>query len=163
LSVTPFSSGAVARGLTALLVSEVRLRGNGMNENGAAGRIEANDPFVADAIERISRRAHMVASAEDAARIKDELKERVDDWRAMASSMSGGSVLGYQESRDGRTLGLLKKPGNGPWEQFTCLNSLRDVEPMVNLILQDSQMDRPGDSGATVTDPVETVDTEEIL
>ena len=164
LSVTPFSSGAIARGLTALLVSEVRLRGSGFNANGSAGRIEANDPYLTDAIERISRRAHLVASADVAAQVRAELRDRIDDWLAKAGAMSGGGVLGYQESRDGRTLGLLSKPGSAPWDQFTCLNSLRDVEPMVNLILQDAQMDTPGTEAVTVlAEAVETGDGEEIL
>jgi hypothetical protein len=30
---------------------------------------------------------------------------------------------------------LLKQPGPGDWEWFTCLNSLRDVEGTVDLIL----------------------------
>ena len=163
LSVTPFSSGAIARGLTALLVSEVRLRGPAFNANGAAGRVDGNDPYVKDAIERISQRAHLVASADVAAQVRAELRDRVDDWLAKAGAMSGGSVLGYQETRDGRTLGLLSKPRTAPWDQFTCLNSLRDVEPMVNLILQDAQMDAPGAAQPLITEPVENGDAEEVL
>jgi ribosomal protein L24E len=163
LSVTPFSSGAVARGLTALLVSEVRLRGSGFNANGAAGQVGLNEPYVEDAIDRITRRAHTVASADVAAQVKAELCDRVDDWLARAGSVSGGSVLGYQEARDGRTLGLLSKPGFGKWDQFTCLNSLRDVEPMVNLILQDAQMDAPGAVGVSVAPEVEEADEMEAI
>ncbi len=164
LSVTPFSSGAIARGLTALLVSEVRLRGSGFNANGAAGQVGANEPYIEDAIERIARRGHVVASADVAQQVKAELRDRVDDWLERARSVSGGSVLGYQEARDGRTLGLLSKPGFGKWDQFTCLNSLRDVEPMVNLILQDAQMDAPGAAGVSVvTEPPDDGETEEIL
>jgi hypothetical protein len=163
LSVTPFSSGAIARGLTALLVSEVRLRGTAFNANGAAGRVDSTDPYVKDAIERISRRAHLVTSADVAAQVRAELKDRIDDWLAKAGAVSGGSVLGYQETRDGRTLGLLSKPGTAPWDQFTCLNSLRDVEPMVNLILQDAQMDAPGTAKPLITEPAENGDAEEVL
>jgi len=40
---------------------------------------------------------------------------------------------------------LLTKPDEEDWETFTCLNSLRDVEPGVALILKDYGMDRePG-------------------
>jgi hypothetical protein len=163
LSVTPFSSGAIARGLTALLVSEVRLRGSEFNANGGAGRVQASHPYVVDAIERIAARAHVVASADVAAQVRAELRDRVDDWLAKSGTMTGGGILGYQESRDGRTVGLLSKPGTAPWDQFTCLNSLRDVEPMVNLILLDGQMDTPGASGADVVEAVEAAETEEVL
>jgi hypothetical protein len=38
--------------------------------------------------------------------------------------------------------GLLQKPSVEPWGLFTCLNSLRDVEPTVHLILtEDSALD----------------------
>jgi hypothetical protein len=163
LSVTPFSSGAISRGLTALLVSEVRLRGSGFNSNGAAGQVGSAEPYVEDAIDRITRRAHLVSSAEVAAQVKTELRDRVDDWLARAGAVGGGSVLGYQEARDGRTLGLLSRPGLGDWEPFTCLNSLREVEPMVNLILQNSQMDAPGAAADNVAAAVDTDETEDIL
>jgi hypothetical protein len=38
---------------------------------------------------------------------------------------------------------LLKKPTDEDWDTFTCLNSLRDVEPNVPLVLKDWGMDRP--------------------
>jgi hypothetical protein len=45
--------------------------------------------------------------------------------------------LGYKDQRNGVTVGLLKEPQRGNWEPFTCLNSLRDVEPAVHLILDE--------------------------
>jgi hypothetical protein len=53
------------------------------------------------------------------------------------------SGLGYKTRNDGRTLGLLKDPEQGNWEPFTCLNSLRDVEPMVQLILDERDLGEP--------------------
>ena len=43
------------------------------------------------------------------------------------------------------TIGLLRKPSIEPWDEFTCLNSLRDVEPTANLILDDFGMDDDAD------------------
>ena len=51
LSVTPFASGALSRGLTALLVSCVRLQGTEFNANQRASRIDRNHPYVKEAIE----------------------------------------------------------------------------------------------------------------
>jgi hypothetical protein len=50
-------------------------------------------------------------------------------------------VLGYDEERDGVTVGLLRRPCLDPWDDFTCLNSLRDVEPTVGLIFHDGGLD----------------------
>jgi hypothetical protein len=49
-------------------------------------------------------------------------------------------ALGYKKQQDSITLGLLKEPERGKWEPFTCLNSLRDVEPTVNLILDERSL-----------------------
>ena len=38
-------------------------------------------------------------------------------------------------------MGLLNRPGLEPWDDFTCLNSLRDVEPTVGLIFHDGGLD----------------------
>ena len=46
------------------------------------------------------------------------------------------------------TIGLLRKPSIEPWDEFTCLNSLRDVEPTVNLILDDGGLDDDGGDDA---------------
>ena len=50
---------------------------------------------------------------------------------------SGGEVLGYRQKQDGKTVGLLHQPSEGPWGLWTCPTSLREVEPGVNLLLTD--------------------------
>ena len=62
-------------------------------------------------------------------------------WLAQAQRPTGGRILGYKTTRDGITIGLLKTPGLDPWDPFTCLTSLREVEPTVNLILDDRGLD----------------------
>lgn len=63
--------------------------------------------------------------------------------------MTGGRRLGYRDVRgDGLTVGLLRRPGIGEWREFTCLNSLRDVEPEVGLVLDDRGL---GDDGGAVS------------
>jgi hypothetical protein len=55
--------------------------------------------------------------------------------------MGGGARLGYNDGRDGVTVGLLEMPGTAAWTEFTVLNSLRDVEPEAALTFDDSGMD----------------------
>ena len=38
-------------------------------------------------------------------------------------------------------MGLLQQPGMEAWDEFTCLNSLRDVEPTSLLIMNDHNLD----------------------
>jgi hypothetical protein len=149
LSVTPFAPGAIERGLTALLVALVRLRGSEFNGNKRAGFLDRGHPYVKDAVEIIARRAHQVGSgAEVRELVEAELRERIDEWLAQAQERSGGRVLGYDEAKDGVTVPLLHRPGLRPWSDFTCLTSLRDVEPEAGLILRDGGLDEEPPGGA---------------
>lgn len=142
LSVTPFAPRAIDRGLTALLVALIRLAGTEFNENLRAGRIDRRHPYVRAAVEHITRRAHLVGSGAAVEQlVRAELEQRLDQWLAEAQRQTGGRRLGYREARDGLTAPLLRRPGRQAWDDFTCLNSLRDVEPEVGLVLDDRGLD----------------------
>jgi hypothetical protein len=148
LSVTPFSAQALRRGLAGLLVALVRLLGDEFNANDRAGRVGPTHPYVLEAIRLLAERAALVTGRQAVAdQVTAELKELLDVWQAENSRMSGGRILGYKDRKDGLTLGLLKSPERGGWADFTVLNSLRDVEPSVGLILDDhtsaTEYDRP--------------------
>ncbi len=154
LSVTPFSPRALDRGLSALLVAYVRLFGPEFNANTGAGQITRDHPYVRSAVNDISRRAGLVtgnAALEDY--VRGELEERVDKWLARARAVTGGAQLGYEDKKDGLTLGLLASANSTAWGDFTCLNSLRDVEPAINLILDDFGLDRDPMTPTASTEP----------
>ena len=94
------------------------------------------------AIEEISRRAGLVTGNIQVEQdVRAELNSRIDHWLARAAKLAaGGAKLGYKGKGDGRTLPLLEHPGQGHWDLFTCLTSLRDVEPSVNLILNNYEI-----------------------
>ena len=136
LSLTPFSPGAIDRGLAALLVSLVRLGNEEYNLNKWASRISREDPYVQRAIQQIVKRArHVGGSAEVGDFVERELNHRLDYWLAQAQDTAGGKEIGYRPEKDGVTVGLLEKPGPDGLQPFTCLNSLRNVEPPIGLIL----------------------------
>ncbi|HEX6290939.1 MAG TPA: DISARM system helicase DrmA [Herpetosiphonaceae bacterium] len=157
LSVTPFAARAIDRGLSALLVAYVRLLGMEFNANNRAGRIERSHPYITTAMTAIARRAALVTTRQTtAALIEQALKQRVDAWEQEAQRSAGGRTLGYRSQRDGLTVGLLHRPEEGPWQTFTCLNSLREVEPTVDLILDErglSSEEEPPFVAALVPDP----------
>jgi hypothetical protein len=141
LSVTPFSARALDRGLSGVLVSYVRLLNETFNANEAAGQLEWLHPNVQTAVEAISHRAGLITGSHDQQQfVSGMLKRRLDEWLTRTQT-TGGARLAYTQTKDGRTLALLKQPTEEDWDWFTCLNSLRDVEPTVNLILQDQGMD----------------------
>jgi hypothetical protein len=149
LSVTPFAARALDRGLTALLVSLVRLADEEFNENSRAEALDRNCKVVKEAVEAIVRRAEEVHGSKEAGKeVRAMLERRLDEWRARAEHLAGGGRLGYRDKRDGVTKGVLRPPGLGEWDAFTCLNSLRDVEPTVGLILSDHGLDDEAPMGA---------------
>jgi hypothetical protein len=143
LSVTPFSAGATARGLAALLVALIRLPGFTFNANEKAMLMATNrkHPAVAHAMAVITRRAELIAGVEVAEHVRQQLTRKMDLWQSRSQRMAQGSRLGYETKRDGVTTGLLRRPSMEPWDEFTCLNSLRDVEPPTALILDDHHLD----------------------
>ena len=150
LSVTPFAARAMDRGLSAILVALVRLTSSRYNSNSAAETIDASDPVVARAIEVIARRAEGVEENKVlGASVRKMLLSRVQQWSADAAPKPGKPRLGYKAVRDGVTRELLKPAALGAWESFTCLNSLRDVEPTIDLVLEDGGLDEdpPARSG----------------
>jgi hypothetical protein len=142
LSVTPFSPRALDRGLTGVLTAYIRLPGDDFNGNENAGQIRRDHAFVTAAVEAISRRAGLVNGRHETEDlVRRMLQKRLDEWLAQAQATTGGAILGYAGRKDGRTRGLLKQPTEEDFNLFTCLNSLRDVEPNVALILQEQGMD----------------------
>lgn len=144
LSVTPFSPRALDRGLSGIYVSQVRLLQEQFNANDDAGKVTWPNPFI-EAIENdISHRAGLVAISEKArAMTLNMLKARRDEWLNRASAVGGGAILTYQMRRTGRSLPLLKQPTEKGEGYFFCLNSLRDVEPQIRLVLDNHGMDAP--------------------
>jgi hypothetical protein len=136
LSVTPFAPRALDRGLTGLLISLLRLEEQGLTPNRGAGLLQRTAPYTDAIVEHLSRRAWNT-NADPALKqvVIDTLEDRLDQWAHEAQMP--GRTLGYRPTRDGSTVGLLQSPGVGRWEPFTVLNSLRDVEPAVNLVKVD--------------------------
>ena len=125
LSVTPFASRALDRGLSAVLVSHVRLADEDFNENDKAGDILKAESNFAEARKTILQR---VSAVHEVARpqVEQMMSDRIDLWAREASNPA--AHLGYAMRKDGKTVPLLKHTTGRDWEAFTCLNSLRDVE-----------------------------------
>jgi len=144
LSVTPFSARALDRGLSGVYVSQLRLLDSEFNPNQSAGRFSHPHALIEEVEQDISRRAGLVTASEKTrALTAGMLTARRDEWLNKAQSTSGGSILSYHARRTGRDISLLRQPTEKGDGYFSCLNSLRDVEPQVRLILSDQEMDTP--------------------
>ena len=168
LSVTPFSPGSLQRGLAGLLVSMVRLRGMEFNPNESASRITTSNPYVQEAIETIAKRAELIGDGTVTGDFcRAELLKKADLWQSEAQNTAGGRTLTYREpfgegSKKGTTVSLLHSPGLERWEEFTCLNSLREVEPPVKFIMNDGGLDgNEADEGEAEVTPEDAEQQEE--
>ncbi len=143
LSVTPYSTGAMDRALTGVLVSAIRQSAFDYNRNESAHEMKPSNALVQAALQSLPVRAAEAGTGGAALEqfVKAALQHRIDAWRERVLRMRGGARLGYATGRDGLTVGLLELPGSGAWTEFTVLNSLRDVEPEAVLLFDDSGMD----------------------
>ncbi len=134
LSVTPFSARALDRGLSGVMVALMRLWDNHLNGNQKAGVVGDTDPLWAMVSDLLRQRA--VNAGHDSAveaRILSMIADRREEWLRRVHNQKY-HVLCYKPE-GGATVGLLENAGDRDWKLFTCLNSLRDVEGTVDLVL----------------------------
>ncbi len=134
LSVTPFSARALDRGLTGVMVALMRLSDDHLNANLKAGEVADADPVWMQVADILSKRGlNATDNAAVAVLIQEMLKQRRDEWLSRVHNQKDHQ-LGYRPE-GGATVGLLAEAGNQDRHRFKCLNSLRDVEGTVNLVL----------------------------
>jgi hypothetical protein len=145
LSVTPFAPRALARGLTGVLASMVRLDGLEFNPNHGAAQIKGAGQFP-ELVDIFANRAQNATSYDEqpvvvGSRVRQAVAAKLDAWAGEASVPN--RKLGYKKppTRDDVTVPLLKQPGTGPWESFTVPTSMREVEPGVGLVLDGTSRD----------------------
>ncbi|MEZ4479910.1 MAG: helicase-related protein [Dehalococcoidia bacterium] len=136
LSVTPFSLGAVYRGLSAVVAAMARQGDEAWNPNASAQTVAPiGDPYLdAIATEVADRASDAGGDSAIAADILSRVTMRRENWEERQKAE--GVALVYKSTRGG-TLPLLQEPIPGGWELWTCPTSLREVEAEVNLILDD--------------------------
>lgn len=134
LSVTPFSARALDRGLAGVMVALMRLWDDHLNGNLKAGEVADTDPLWAKVFDvLIKRGTNATHDPAVAARIKSMLAILRDEWLSRVHNQKDHKLV--YKAEGGATVGLLVQAGDADWEKFTCLNSLRDVEGTVDLVL----------------------------
>ncbi len=134
-SVTPFAPRALDRGLTGVLVAAMRLGSFELNPNSGAEKMDSPSRQEAKWARAILvERAWRVTDTKSVRDRSDAMiAERLDDWAHEANV--SGRRLGYDRSRDGVTVPLLRRPGVEGWGRFTVPMSMREVEPGVRLVM----------------------------
>jgi len=134
LSVTPFSARALDRGLSGVLVALMRLSEERLNGNDRAGVLKDDDPLMPMVFQKLRDRAENATDDKlSAERVLGMLKNRRDEWLKRVHNQTEHALM--YRSDGGASVSLLEHPATGNWEMFTCLDSLRDVEGEVDLVL----------------------------
>jgi hypothetical protein len=138
-SVTPFAPRALDRGLTGTLVSLIRLENENLNPNPGAQSLNSPSRSEATAARKaIEDRAGRVKDSAAGSLAGRMAAERIDKWVKEAGK--SGRRLGYEAVRgQGDLVGLLRKAGTLAWDEFTVPMSMREVEPGVQLVMDDAK------------------------
>ena len=143
-SVTPFAPRALDRGLMGTTVSLLRLGSDDLNPNKGAQKLDDTArPDVLEAKKVLSDRAWKIMDkAEARTTTEGMLDKKADLWVKEATKK--GRKIGYQARRgQGDLVALLKRPSALPWHDFTVPTSMREVEPSVGLIMDESTLPDP--------------------
>jgi len=137
-SVTPFAARALDRGLTGAMVSLLRLENDAMNPNNGAQILDSSGKAEASKTrDTFSERAWKVKDKAAKTNTAHMAADRIDRW--VKEAIKPGRKLGYEtKHRKGDLVALLKKPGASAWDEFTVPMSMREVEPGVQLVMDDS-------------------------
>lgn len=139
-SVTPFSPRAMDRGLTGTMLSVMRNRFEPFGPNPGAGEMTSpSRPEMVSTVGAVAARTWEVTEDSGKKALTEaELKSRADLWAREAGV--GGRTLVYDKRRAGPTAcPLLEAPGIRPWSTWTVPMSMREVEPGVNLVMEDDR------------------------
>ncbi|MFC4108639.1 DISARM system helicase DrmA [Micromonospora zhanjiangensis] len=135
LSVTPFAERAVDRGLTGVLVALARNLERAYNGNLRAQDFDRYGQLADHVVGYLKRRSEVAADNATRYRVETELEARLDHW-ARERARPARRLAYDKPSRSDDVAGLLHRPEQGRWQQNTCPTSLRDVEPGIQLQLQ---------------------------
>ncbi|HEX5493431.1 MAG TPA: DISARM system helicase DrmA [Mycobacteriales bacterium] len=134
LSVTPYTRRALDRGSAATFLAAVRHTQDAYSRNADAHDVPLDGPAVAGITRRLLARAEVVGGP----RGRDYLAERIgritDLWR---QARTGQTRLGYATGRSGQQQlrGLLRRAGDGRWDDLTVGMSMRETENEINLLV----------------------------
>jgi hypothetical protein len=127
ISVTPFSSRAIDRGLRGVFVGLRRLEGKVMSQERHAENFDPNDPVTKEIIEGLKSRASSIAGKGAGDLVQDFLKGDSDDWATYAAEPLRYCYLMYGRPKDGEQV-LIRTMGTAHPGKWWVPGSLREVE-----------------------------------
>jgi hypothetical protein len=137
ISITPFSSRALDRGLQGIFAAMNRLFGHRMSEEPNAANFDPRSTTTADIIEDIRRRAAFLVGEDNAELVRTRLLYLQDDWARLAGDLLRYSWLSNSMRPPDNSRVLLRTAGTQDEGEWSTPGSLREVEPMAAFYLEE--------------------------
>ena len=142
ISVTPFSSRALDRGLHGMFGATQRLGQTASSEEFSANQFEPRSLWAKASIEGIAARATKLTSmAAQGDHVKSVLNEQSDSWSQLKNASVSYSKKKSTKSKDADAAHhrLFRNLGDAKGGKWAAPNSLRDVEPTATFYLADDE------------------------
>ncbi len=137
ISVTPFSSRALDRGLRGVFSAMNRLVGRQMAEEPGAENFDPASAVTGDVIEEICQRAAVLVGKDNAELVRARLLSHRDDWAHFADALLRYSWLDDARRPPNNTRVLLRTAGTQNEGEWSTPGSLREVEPTAAFFLEE--------------------------
>ncbi len=137
ISVTPFSSRALDRGLRGMFAAMNRLFGRQMAEEPNAENFDPGSTVTADIIEDVCQRAAVLVGKDNAELVRARLLSHRDDWAHLADALLRYSWLDDSRRPPNNSRVLLRTAGTQNEGEWSTPGSLREVEPTAAFFLEE--------------------------
>jgi len=145
MSVTPFSSRAIDRGVQGMMVGLTRLEIDQLSRESQARDFESSYPEFEQIVESISSRCgEILENQQEADKLEERLKRDGDRWSRYTDDPLRYKWLKDREPPPENQRVLIKTAGTNNPGMWPVLGSLREVEPQAAFFLKES-MDTDGD------------------
>jgi hypothetical protein len=139
ISVTPFSSRALDRGLRGVFAAMNRLTGDHLATEQDAENFDPAAGTTEDIIEDIYQRAAILVGKENADVVRARLLTNRDEWGQLASELLRYSWLDDRRRPPNNSRVLLRTSGTQNEGEWSALGSLREVEPTAAFFLDEGE------------------------
>lgn len=129
ISVTPYSSRALDRGLRGVFTAINRIGPDGMAQETSAANFDPADAYVLASIDEIEKRAAQLVGHADASLVRGRLLSHRDEWAQLAADPLRYSWLREDIMPTGNSRVLLKTMGTANRGAWPTPGSMREVEP----------------------------------
>lgn len=137
ISVTPFSSRALDRGLRGVFAAMNRLFGNQMAKEPDAQNFDPAGSVTGDVIEDVCQRAAVLVGKDNAELVRARLLSHRDDWAHLADSLLLYRWLDDATRPTNNSRVLLRTAGTQNEGEWSTPGSLREVEPTAAFFLEE--------------------------